>query len=70
MIDWSGLVNQIFTVTFDILYVGAVIGTIIVVILDNRNPVKTMAWILVLTFLPFIGLIFYIFFGRTPVGNG
>ena len=65
MIDWSGLVNQIFTVTFDILYVGAVIGTIIVVILDNRNPVKTMAWILVLTFLPFIGLIFYIFFGRS-----
>lgn len=65
MIDWSGLANQIFTVAFDILYFAAIIGTIIVVILDNRNPVKTMAWILVLTFLPFIGLIFYFFFGRS-----
>lgn len=65
MIDWNGLLNQIFTITFDTLYFAAVIGTIIVVILDNRNPVKTMAWILVLTFLPFIGLVFYIFFGRS-----
>lgn len=65
MIDWSGLANQIFTVAFDVLYFAAIIGTIIVVILDNRNPVKTMAWILVLTFLPFIGLIFYFFFGRS-----
>ena len=47
------------------IYFGAVIGTIIVVILDNRIPVKTIAWILVLMFLPFIGLIFYFFFGRS-----
>lgn len=52
-------------IMFDTLYIAAVIGTMIVVILDNRNPVKTMAWILVLTFLPFIGLLFYIFFGRS-----
>lgn len=62
--DWGGLLNQIVTVTFNVVYFIAVMGTIIVVILDNRNPVKTMAWILVLTFLPFIGLVFYIFFGR------
>lgn len=62
--DWGGLLNQIVTVAFNIVYFIAVIGTIIVVVLDNRNPVKTMAWILVLTFLPFIGLVFYIFFGR------
>ena len=65
MIEWSGLLNQIATIIFDTLYFGAIIGTIIVVILDNRNPVKTMAWILVLTFLPFVGLVFYFFFGRT-----
>lgn len=57
--------NQIATMAFDTVYLVAVIGTIIVIILDNRNPVKTMAWVLVLTFLPFIGLIFYFFFGRT-----
>jgi cardiolipin synthase A/B len=50
---------------FDIIYFGAIIGTIVVVILDNRNPVKTMAWILVLMFLPIVGLVFYFFFGRS-----
>ena len=64
MIDWGVLLNQILVAAFDILYFGAIIGTIIVIVLDNRNPVKTMAWILVLTFLPFIGLVFYFFFGR------
>ena len=49
---------------FNILYGGVIIGTILVIILDNRNPVKTLAWILVLMFLPIIGLILYIFFGR------
>lgn len=65
MIDWNILFSQIATLAFDIIYFGAIIGTIIVVILDNRNPVKTMAWILVLMFLPIVGLVFYFFFGRS-----
>ena len=65
MIDWNLIFSQIATVAFDIVYFGAIIGTIIVVILDNRNPVKTMAWILVLMFLPIVGLVFYFFFGRS-----
>jgi cardiolipin synthase len=47
------------------VYFGLVLGTVIVVVLDNRNPVKTIAWILVLMFLPFVGLLFYFFFGRS-----
>ena len=47
MIDWNILVSQIATVAFDIVYFGAIISTIVVIILDNRNPVKTMAWILI-----------------------
>src|SRR5690606_37250283 len=31
---------------------------------ENRNPTKTLAWILVIVFLPGIGLLFYFFFGR------
>lgn len=61
----ASLFNQIFTVTFDILFVLAVIGTALVVVLDNRNPVKTLAWVLVLCFLPVVGLVFYYFFGRS-----
>ena len=63
MIDWNIIVSQIATVAFDIVYFGAIISTIVVIILDNRNPVKTMAWILILLFLPIVGLVFYFFFG-------
>ena len=57
--------NEICTVAFNVIYFSVILTTIFVVILDNRNPVKTMAWILVLFFLPVIGLIFYFFFGRS-----
>ena len=63
MIDWNILVSQIATVAFDIVYFGAIISTIVVIILDNRNPVKTMAWILILLFLPIVGLDFLFLLG-------
>ena len=65
MLDCNFIAGLIATVAFDIIYFGAIIGTITVIILDNRNPVKTMAWILVLMFLPVVGLVFYFFFGRS-----
>ena len=37
---------------------------IIIIISENRNPVKTLAWISVLTLLPLAGFILYLFFGR------
>ena len=40
-----------------------IIGTILVIIFENRNPVKTIAWCMVLTFMPVIGLLLYIVFG-------
>lgn len=39
------------------------LSIIVMLILENRHPVKTIAWILVLTFLPGLGLVFYLFFG-------
>lgn len=65
MIDWNYVISQVATVAFDIVYFGAIIGTIVIIILDNRNPVKTMAWILILLFIPVVGMVFYIFFGRS-----
>lgn len=38
--------------------------TIIVIISENRNPVKSLAWVTVLLLLPLVGLILYLFFGR------
>lgn len=36
---------------------------VIHVVLDNRQPARTMAWVLVIFFVPFVGLVFYLFFG-------
>ena len=33
-------------------------------IMDDREPSITLAWLFVLLFLPFIGVVFYVFFGR------
>ena len=43
------------------LIVIAVMGN---VLMDNRQPAKTMAWMLVLIFLPLLGIILYFFFGQ------
>ena len=34
------------------------------VIHEKRDPAKTSIWVLILLFLPIIGLIFYVFFGQ------
>ena len=45
-------------------FILTIIFTIIVVVLENRNPVKSLAWIVVLVFIPIGGFIFYLFFGQ------
>ena len=45
------------------VYQVIVILAIIHVIMDNRQPAKTMAWALVIWFVPVVGLVFYLFFG-------
>lgn len=43
-------------------------GSVIITILsENRNPSKSLAYILVIVFLPVIGLIVYYFVGRKPL---
>lgn len=43
-----------------------VIGAIIVVLSENRNPIRSLAWVIALLFLPYVGIIFYLFLGRSP----
>ncbi len=47
-----------------ILFVLVYAGVFLVILMGNRNPAKSLAYILVLTFLPVLGLIVYFFFGR------
>ena len=47
----------------EVLFLIIWVGTIFVVITENRNPVKTLAWVMVLVFLPIVGFVLYILFG-------
>jgi len=47
-----------------ILYIVTVVGLVLVVITENRNPLKAISWVIVLLFIPGIGLLFYFFFGQ------
>ncbi len=37
----------------------------IIIFLENRSPHRTLYWFLILAFLPVVGLILYLFFGRS-----
>ena len=47
------------------VYVVVIIVVMVRVLMDNQQPAKTMAWMLVLTFIPMLGIILYFFFGQT-----
>ena len=56
MISWNLILFSVYHVI--------VILAIIHVVMDNRQPAKTMAWALVIWFVPVVGLVFYLFFGQ------
>ena len=57
-------ISTLIAIIFVLLYCLTIIGLVLLVLLENRNPLKTIPWVIVLLFIPGIGLIFYYFFGR------
>lgn len=56
-----------FTWVYDVIflaYVISIVSTIVIVVSENRNPVKTLAWVTVLLMIPGLGILLYLFFGR------
>lgn len=49
---------------FSIILASLVFFTSIVIILERRDPSKTLAWLLILIFLPVLGFILYLVLGR------
>ena len=47
-----------------IAYGITVISIVGIVLSENRNPVKSLAWITVLLLFPVGGLVLYLFFGQ------
>lgn len=56
---WS-IANAVITA----IYFVVVVGTIVVIVHDRRDPVKALSWIMVVTLLPVAGLVIYVLFGR------
>ncbi|MDD4192286.1 MAG: cardiolipin synthase [Mangrovibacterium sp.] len=52
----QGVINFVYLLT--VIFIATLI------ILENRSPIKTISWILVLILLPFAGIIIYLFFGQ------
>ena len=52
-----------------IVYFAIIIISVTVVLRENRNPIRALSWVIALIFLPGVGLIFYLFFGRSLRGE-
>ena len=46
------------------IYLTITVVGIVAVLMDNKQPEKSMAWILVLCFMPLVGILLYLFFGQ------
>ncbi len=57
--SWSLIIQYVLIVS----YLLTIVSITFSIVLENRNPVRTLAWIGVLVFVPFIGLLFYLYFG-------
>ncbi len=49
---------------FVIAYLITLFGCIFAVITENRNPIRTVSWLMVLILIPGLGMIFFYFFGQ------
>ncbi len=56
--------SQVLITILEVIYVITILSIVIVVISENRNPIKTLSWVMVLVFLPVIGVIWYLVFGQ------
>ena len=45
-----------------ILYLLTVVFVCLMIVFENRNPLKTLSWVLVILLIPFVGIIIYAFF--------
>ena len=58
------MIPVVFLTILGLAYLILVVSAVVVVVLDNHNPMRAMSWVVVLLFLPVVGLVLYVFFGR------
>lgn len=65
MFTWNSYIAPWVYTLFFLVYAATIISCIVVVLSEKRNPIRSLAWVIALVFLPYVGWIFYIFFGRS-----
>src|SRR3954466_3743537 len=66
MVSWHTITDfivQWYWIPLTLMYVGV----IVTIVSENRKPSKSLAYILVIVFLPVVGLLVYYLVGRKPV---
>jgi cardiolipin synthase len=61
----SFFANNWFYYTLTAIYLVTVLVIMGVILSENRNPVKSLAWVTVLLLFPVVGIVLYVFFGRS-----
>ena len=51
-------------IILSVLYLITILFVCLIIIFENRAPVKTLSWVLVIALVPFIGILLYFLFGR------
>lgn len=51
--------------TLVVAYAGTILSIVGIIVSENRNPVKSLAWVTVLLMFPIGGIVLYVFFGRS-----
>ncbi len=61
---WTENLSSIIYTFLIVAYALSILFVIGVMVLENRSPLKSLSWILVLFLMPGIGIVLYVFFGQ------
>lgn len=57
------------SLALSLAYFVVILSSVVVVLTENKNPIRAISWTLALLFLPVVGVVFYLFFGRGLKGQ-
>lgn len=62
--NWTDIFSN-FSVIINTIYAVTVIVILLLIVSENRSPIKSISWILIVALIPVFGVIFYFLFGQT-----
>lgn len=60
---WNDFINNIGHF-FNVAYVVTIVVVVLLIVFENRSPLKSISWILMITLIPIAGVVLYFFFGQ------